>query len=374
MLTKLGETPKPYIPEKLPLKNTSFFCCKEFIQLLSKANNAIGAYNGFLSNTPNPLLLISPLLTQEAVLSSKLEGTHATFEDLLNHDAGNPVDIEKDELDEIINYRSALFYALKNIGTISDETKDKLPMSTRIIKEMHRILLDNVRGNSKRPGEFKVFQNYIGSSASVSFTPLPPELTNEYMTNLENYIHAEEIDVIVQAAFIHGQFEMIHPFEDGNGRIGRLLIPLFFYYRDILPYPTFYMSSFFEKDRSLYLEKLSNISEKNDWYGWICYFLKGVIEQASINTKKARDILLLYNRLCEISKKEIKSPYIIDVIDFIFEKPIFNATQMTNNCVPTKKTIYNILDKMVENNLIKALPGQRNKTYYCDDLLNIINW
>ena len=179
--------PKPHIPEKLPIELSAALYDCEIIKLISKANNAMGAYRGFLINTINPMLLISPLMSQEAVLSSKLEGTHATIEDFLNYEAGNEVAVSKDEMQEIMNYRTALFYALDKMSTMSDESeagKHKLPLSVRLIKEMHKILLDNVRGKTKSPGEFKPEQNYIGNSNEITFTPLPPELTLDYMANL----------------------------------------------------------------------------------------------------------------------------------------------------------------------------------------------
>lgn len=190
--------PKPYLPEKLPFDYTSIYTDPQIIRLVSKAGIAIGTYEGFLASIINPMLLISPLLSQEAVLSSKLEGTHATLEDLLNYEAGNKVDIERDELHEIINYRKALFYALENITTINDNNSRGLPLSNRIIKEMHKILLDNVRGSSKNPGNFKRTQNYIGSRATISYTPVPPEQTTEYMSNLEQYMHHDDLDLLVQ--------------------------------------------------------------------------------------------------------------------------------------------------------------------------------
>ena len=154
--------PKPHIPEKLPVELSAALYDCEIIKLISKANNAMGAYRGFLLNTINPMLLIAPLMSQEAVLSSKLEGTHATIEDFINYDAGNEVAVSKDEMQEIMNYRTALFYALDKMSTISDESEEgrhKLPLSVRLIKEMHKILLDNVRGKTKSPGEFKSEQN-----------------------------------------------------------------------------------------------------------------------------------------------------------------------------------------------------------------------
>lgn len=235
----LKSAPAPYIPKKLPL-NTFSFVTKEIFELTVKANNAVGQYAGFLKNTPNPWLLLAPITTQEAVLSSKLEGTHATLEDILNHEAGNQTSIETDEIKEVQNYSRALVYAMKNISCYDDLSSmdSKSPLTVKLLKEMHAILLDNVRGSTKHPGKFKMLQNYIGGAENISFTPLPPELVNEYMSNLERYMHYQESDLLLQAAILHAQFEMIHPFEDGNGRIGRLLIPLFLYYRGLIPLPT----------------------------------------------------------------------------------------------------------------------------------------
>ena len=266
----LKSAPAPYIPKKLPL-NTFSFVTKEIFELTVKANNAVGQYAGFLKNTPNPWLLLAPITTQEAVLSSKLEGTHATLEDILNHEAGNQTSIETDEIKEVQNYSRALVYAMKNISCYDDLSSmdSKSPLTVKLLKEMHAILLDNVRGSTKHPGKFKMLQNYIGGAENISFTPLPPELVNEYMSNLERYMHYQESDLLLQAAILHAQFEMIHPFEDGNGRIGRLLIPLFLYYRGLIPLPTFYMSSYFERNRDIYIQRLSDISKNGDWNKWI---------------------------------------------------------------------------------------------------------
>lgn len=367
--------PKPHIPEKLPIEFSTAIYDREIISLISKANNAMGAYRGFLINTINPMLLIAPLTSQEAVLSSKLEGTHATIEDFINYDAGNEVPVSKDEMQEVMNYRNALFYALDKMARMSDDTeegKHKLPLSVRLIREMHRILLNNVRGKTKNPGEFKTEQNYIGNSNEITFTPLPPELTADYMMNLENYIHYDEIDILVQAALLHCQFEMIHPFKDGNGRIGRLLIPLFLYYRDMLPVPTFYMSAFFEKNRSLYLEKLSSVSRDNDYATWIKYFLEGVIEQADINTMKAKAMLDMYNEFKEICVSEMSSKYAIMLLDEIFKKPMFKAKHIQDAIPGSKGTVYNILEEFVDKGILKRDEKVRNTTYYCPRILSLL--
>ena len=367
--------PKPHIPEKLPIElSKSLYDC-EIIKLISKANNAMGAYRGFLINTINPMLLISPLVSQEAVLSSKLEGTHATIEDFINYDAGNEVSVSKDEMQEVMNYRSALYFALGKMSTISDDSEEgrhKLPLSVRLIKEMHKILLDNVRGQNKSPGEFKTEQNYIGNSAEITFTPLPPELTQDYMANFEQYIHFDEVDLLVQAALIHCQFEMIHPFKDGNGRIGRLLIPLFLYYREMLPVPTFYMSAYFEKDRTMYLEKLSAVSQKNDYATWIKYFLEGVIQQAEINTLKAKALLDRYNEFKDICISGMSSKYAIPLLDEIFQRPAFKAKQIQEVIPGSKGTLYNMLDEFVARGILRKDDKARNATYFCPAILSII--
>lgn len=367
--------PKPHIPEKLPIElSKSLYDC-EIIKLISKANNAMGAYRGFLINTINPMLLISPLVSQEAVLSSKLEGTHATIEDFINYDAGNEVSVSKDEMQEVMNYRSALYFALGKMSTISDDSEEgrhKLPLSVRLIKEMHKILLDNVRGQNKSPEEFKTEQNYIGNSAEITFTPLPPELTQDYMANFEQYIHFDEVDLLVQAALIHCQFEMIHPFKDGNGKIGRLLIPLFLYYREMLPVPTFYMSAYFEKDRTMYLEKLSAVSQKNDYATWIKYFLEGVIQQAEINTLKAKALLDRYNEFKDICISGMSSKYAIPLLDEIFQRPAFKAKQIQEVIPGSKGTLYNMLDEFVARGILRKDDKARNATYFCPAILSII--
>ena len=369
--------PKPYLPKKLPLELNKILYDMDIIELMSIASLTMGEYKGFLLSTPNPMLLISPLLAQEAVLSSKLEGTHATLEDFLNFEAGEKTEIEKDELNEISNYRTALYYALENLGTINEEN-NKLPLSSRIIKEMHKILLSNVRGRDKNPGEFKRNQNYIGSNTKISYTPVPPDKTNEYMKNLEEYIHYEEKTILIQSAIIHAQFEMIHPFEDGNGRIGRLLIPLFLYYRDYLPIPAFYMSKYFEKDRDTYIKKLNGISAENNWKDWIKYYLSGVIEQAKISTQKAFLLRKDYLSMKEQCLKDISSKYIIYLLDFIFYKPVFKSNQVKEHFDSMKvkigkTTIQTLLKKLVDLNFLESSNDKKNKLFYCPSILNNVN-
>lgn len=373
-LSELRRTaPPPHEPQLLPF-NTFEILTPELFKLSSTANMALGEYKGFLVNTPNPILLLSPITTQEAVLSSKLEGTHATLEDILNHEAGNQTDIQEDELKEILNYRSALKYAVDTISPYSElsSSDSKEPLTIKVIQKMHAILLDNVRGSTKHPGRFKKLQNYIGGYDFISYTPVPPHLTESYMSNLENYIHHEEINALIQAAIIHAQFEMIHPFEDGNGRIGRLLIPLFFYYRGVIPSPIFYMSSYFERNRSEYINSLANISKNNDWQSWLYFFLTGIITESHNNTEKALNILALYENFKSMGDT-IKSYYFIPILVFIFQHPIFNSKQLIDETKASKQTVFNLLNKLEEKKILISTEKSKNRTFICHQLLQIID-
>lgn len=369
----LETAPKPYSPRMLPFDYTDYFAKDtSLIQSLAKATQKFGEYRGYLNNVINPSLLISPLISQEAVLSSKLEGTHATLEDLLNFDANNASNIDRDELKEVSNYRRALFYALDNMSTINSND-NKLPLSGRIIREMHKILLDNVRGESKRPGEYKRQQNYIVSANGVVFTPVSADKVQDYISNLEQYIHYDDFNILLQAAIIHCQFEMIHPFEDGNGRIGRLLIPLFFFYREELPLPTFYMSSYFNKDRNLYLESLNSVSRENNWNTWFTYFLNGIIYSSQESTSKAITINNLYNEMKESILPQLNSIHGMQLIDFIFQHPVFKAKQLLNSKLSIPhKSAYTLLSKLEAMGVLETDNSKRNKTYFCMRLIKLL--
>ena len=317
----MNNLPKPFKPEKLPinLKNILDF---EIYPLLFEAEKLLGEYNGFLQSIINPMLLINPILSQETLSSSKLEGTHATLEDVLNYDIGNILDTNTDEIIEILNYKKALIYALNHLGKMNDDTSNELlPLSSKIIKELHKILLNNVRGQSKTPGEFKRNQNYIGFKGEVTYTPVEPSLTNEYIYNLEKYIHSDEINLILQSAIIHAQFEMIHPFQDGNGRIGRLLIPLFLYYRDYISVPAFYMSTY-------------------------------------------------YNQIKNEILPQLNSKHGIELLDLIFQSPILTASYVEKKLKISRQTVYTLFEKLISLKILKVeIKNNKRKTYYCEQLL-----
>jgi Fic family protein len=315
-------------------------------------------------------VLLSPLTTNEAVLSSKIEGTQATLEEVLEFEANPKKKTAKyEDIQEIINYRKALVYATERL--------DKIPLGSRLIKEIHKILLSGVRGEGKDRGNFRVGQVHIGRQGlgveGATFIPPEPQMIADYFSNLEKYIHSNEKDALVQLAIIHAQFEIIHPFWDGNGRTGRILMPLFLYYKKVLSSPMFYLSEYFELHREEYYECLNQVSKNNDWEGWIAYFLKATAEQSKKNIEKAQEILNLYNRKKE---KVINIPTpknAIKVLDFIFSKPIFDSADFAKHTGISKRASFRILQHLSQEKIISDNGKIKNKTYFFDKLLRIIS-
>jgi len=242
---------KPFLPHDIPPKNIDW---KMLLPYICEANREIAKYDALVTKLINPDILLSTLTVKESVVSSQIEGTQASLEDILEIEAGiteKSNDIKNDTL-EIINYRKALIFASEQINY--------RPISLNLIKQMHIVLMDNVRGKDKNPGEFRKTQNWIGTKGTAMdlarFIPPSPLIVDELMLKLEQFINSNFPDAIVQIAIIHAQFEIIHPFLDGNGRIGRLLIPLFLYSKKILSRPLFYISEFFEENRDEYQDRL----------------------------------------------------------------------------------------------------------------------
>lgn len=252
---------KPFVPQTLPLSDVNW---ESLISLLASANRSLAYYDGVLQGVTNPELLLSPMTTQEAVLSSRIEGTQATLGDVLKFEAGEiPNKPERTEdIYEIINYRRAL--------KIAEEELKIRPFTLNLLKNLHTVLLDSVRGRNMGRGEFRRFQNWIGAPGTpieqAEFVPPAPEQLLRYMGNWEKYYHLERPDSIVQLAVVHAQFEIIHPFLDGNGRLGRMLIPLFLFEKKILSRPLFYLSAYFESHRDVYVERLRMIGQSSG--GW----------------------------------------------------------------------------------------------------------
>jgi len=346
---------KPYVPETLPLESLKW---EEFIPLIGKTNFELARYEGILQGIINPSVFLSPLTTHEAVLSSKIEGTEATLEEVLEYEAAPRPDAEKlEDIQEIINYRKSMDYAMEWLET--------RPITLNLLREIHYRLLGSVRGRNKARGEFRKTQNWIGKPGATieqaSYIPPSPERLMEFLSNLEKYIHCEEKDRLVQLAIIHAQFEIIHPFLDGNGRIGRILIPLFLFEKKLLSSPMFYISAYLEAHRDVYYEKLHDITQNNNWEEWIVFFLTAVIEQSKANTQKARAMLELYEEM----KKEItlitRSKYSIQVLDTIFERPYLSTTEFVKRSAIPKTSAMRILNELTKQGILTILREGQGK-------------
>ncbi len=359
---------KPFIPPTLPLET---FDWTKFVHLIGKANGAVARYDGQLQNMPNPEILLSPLTTQEAVLSSKIEGTQATLKEVLQYEANPSSEFPREnEIIEIINYRRAMVKAVEQMKS--------LPLSLRIIREMHSILVQNVRGMQGAPGEFRRVQNWIGKPGSTietaTYVPPPPNEVMRLLDNLEKYFHLEEKDVLVQLAVVHAQFEMIHPFLDGNGRIGRILIPLFLFHKKVLSKPMFYISAYFEAHREIYYHKLLAISSDGAWEGWIEFFLQAAIEQATSNSEKAKTVCSLYEQLKNRIEDLTHSQYTLRVLDFLFKMPVFRLGDFVSLTKIPRNSAPGLLTKLVKGNVLSQVVsrGRTGNLYTFTSLMKTV--
>jgi len=345
----------PYEPERLPLDQVDWAA---HVTLIGQANAALARDDGMLQSIVNPAVLLSPLTTQEAVLSSRIEGTQASMEEVLEYEADPGVSVESGkqfDIQEILNYRRAMATAVKKL--------QERPLCLNLIKELHAILLDSARGRNRAPGEFRRIQNFIGppgcSMETATFVPPSADRVGPGMDNLEKYLHAEEKDRLVQLAIAKAQFELIHPFLDGNGRIGRILIPVFLFEKGLLSSPMFYLSSYLEEHRDEYYERLRAISRQNDWNGWIRFFLTAVRDQAGINAEKTRSIIALHDRMKDEVPKAIRSQYTIKAIDAIFDRPVFRSADFAKRSKIPKESAYHILSVLKKERIIQDLrPGR----------------
>jgi len=344
------------------------------IPLLGPASAAVARYDGMLAAIPNSSVLLSPLTTQEAVLSSRIEGTQATIGEVLEFEAGKeaPSPERRDEIREILNYRIALRGA--------QEALKKLPLSQRVIREAHRVLLSGVRGQGRAPGEYRTVQNWIGPPGraidQAIFVPIAAQSLPDAMGAWEKYLHSRQPDTLVQLAVLHAEFESLHPFLDGNGRIGRMLVPLFLWHIGLIRRPVFYVSAYFEARRDLYYEKLLSVSRDDDWTGWCEFFLEAVRAQAEDNIVKARAIYDLYEAMKPRVAELTHSQYAIRALDWLFERPIFRTTdffQTSGIPRPTAKRFIAVLTREGILSTIAPRSGRRASVLGLLELLRVTN-
>lgn len=343
--------------------------------LLEPAAMALGRYDGVLGSIPNPQLLLSPLTTQEAVLSSRIEGTQATMTEVLEYDAGGgPGDADPEktaDIQEVLNYRKAIRQATDLLA--------ELPLSSRLIRSAHETLLQGVRGQNHAPGDYRKTQNWIGplgcTEETARFVPIDAGSLPAAMTTWEKYLNDDRQRVtLVQLAIVHAEFEALHPFLDGNGRLGRMLIPLFLYSRKLLAAPTFYLSAYLEARRDEYYERLLAVSRDGDWTGWCVFFLGALIAQAEANTLQARKILSLYDAKKRWIMDGIHSQHAIRALDFIFDRPIFRSSDFTNETEIPARSASRILLELKKGGLLEEIftrSGRRSAILAFPELLII---
>jgi Fic family protein len=362
---------KPFKPHSLPIQGINW---ERHIPLIGAANRSLARYDGAVYGVPNPEVLLSPLTTREAVISSKIEGTQATLGDVLKFDAGDEPDQEsrRQDIHEIINYRRALHHAADALST--------RPFNLNLLLDLHNILLDSVRGRGKARGRFRTVQNWIGAPLctieEAEFVPPEPEGLLEHLTAWENYYHADRPDPLVQLAVIHAQFEIIHPFIDGNGRLGRILVPLFLYEKRLLARPMFYVSEYLEEHRDEYVETLRGIGRTADsWDLWIEFFLRAIDEQAKANAEKARAIMALYIDLKNRVIQATRSQFAVPLLDQLFHQPLFQPSQLRfpGENSPSRPLIFKLVRQLKECGILHVVREGRGRRAHVLALRELVN-
>ncbi|MGH4118068.1 Fic family protein [Clostridium sp.] len=377
---------KSYVPFTFP--NDKLIDKERLFNKVIKANKEIAIYNEKLKNSKvRPSLLMDLFSLKEALESSKIEGTQATMDQMLDYrsDEKNVTD----DIREVINYHIALQEGVYGL--------ERLPISSRLIKNLHKTLLGGgVRGGSKTPGEFRTVQNYIGTQGckieNASYIPPEPQLVDSYMSNLEKFINEDdETNDLIKIALIHSQFETIHPFLDGNGRIGRILIPLYLYSKGFISSANLFVSESLEKDKFKYYDLLNAtrviVTDKEDdeeqnnidvaearkiYSDWIDFFLCACINESNKLIDKIEKINELYNIAINKSIEIIDSSKMREVIDAIFEFPIFTKVKISSKVTIPTTTLDGYLRKLVEAKIIYSDQKPRNRKYYFYDLINIL--
>ena len=368
---KCIKTPGQYwafIPNPLPPR---IDYTPELISTLSNADRSLGKLSGIGSLLPNPYLLISSFARREAVSSSRIEGTLALLSDLFYFEATKSQTPEVPDVKEVENYVRAMELGIKRLS--------KLPISTRLIRGIHKVLMEGVRGGYATPGELRKSQNWIGPPGctinNATYVPPPVEEMKIALGAMERYIHSNPTEpVLIQCALLHSQFETIHPFLDGNGRIGRLLITFFLYERGYLTLPLLYLSSFFEKYREEYYSRLLAISRKGEWNDWLIFFLNGITNQCGDALEDAGKILNLhskYQRLLGSTKKIPETAH--RLIEDIFRNPVISISGLSREWKISFNSVKRGVLRLVRVGILKEVTGRaRGKLFAATELLDLL--
>ncbi len=363
-----GEVYHSYLPKPLP--PIPAIEMEKIYLLLDKANVALGRLDGLCIILPDPSLFLYMYVRKEAVLSSQIEGTQSSLSDLLLYENHQVTGVPNQDVAEVSNYVAAMEHGLKRI-------QSGFPLSLRLIREMHGVLLNKGRGSSKQPGEFRRSQNWIGGTrpGNAKFVPPPPESVMDLLGALETFLHDKKLPTLVKAALAHHQFETIHPFLDGNGRLGRLLITFILCVEGIMREPMLYLSLYFKMNRQSYYDHLQLVRETGDWEEWIQFFLKGVISTANQAITTAQMILKIFTedreKIAVIGKSSTST---LIVHHYLQRHPIIEAKKIVGGCKISLPTANKSLQHLSDLGIVKEVTGKaRNKIYAYQKYLDILN-
>ncbi len=337
---------------------------------LSDSDRRLGELAGAGEWLPNPHLLIRPFLRREAVLSSRIEGTQASVADLVLFEAGPGAPERSPDVREVLNYVRALELAF--------QPRRRLPLSLRLIRELHRVLMTDVRGAHLTPGEFRTSQNWIGPPGcaleDARFVPPSPDELMRCLDAFEKYLHAPvDLPPLIRLGIIHYQFEAIHPFLDGNGRVGRLLLSLLLHEWRLLPQPLLYLSAYFEQHRSDYYDLLLDVSLRGDWSPWLTFFLKGVAQQSADAVARARRLFRLRERFHATLHANRSSALPLRLIDRLFEQPALSIAQAQKYLGVTRRAAALNVEKLIRAGILREATGRsRNRIFVADEILALV--
>jgi Fic family protein len=340
----------------------------EILDLLSKADRQLGRLDMYSEYIPNIDLFISMHVAKEATQSSKIEGTQTNMEEaLLERESVAPE--KRDDWEEVQNYIAAMDTAISEL--------EDLPFSSRLIRNTHRVLMQGVRGEQKQPGAFRTSQNWIGGASinDALFVPPTHESIPELMSDLEHFVHNDDIHLpeLLKIALVHYQFETIHPFLDGNGRVGRLMITLYLVSQGILKQPVLYLSDFFQRNRSLYYDNLSRVRETDDVKQWMKFFLSGVIETAKNGITTFDGIMQLQQQVeHDLQSLGSRAANAQKVVRYLYRRPILGAEKVSEVAEVSMPTAYKLVNSFEDLDILKEVTGaERNRLYVFKDYLNL---
>jgi Fic family protein len=366
-----GETVRVFVPEPLPPSEAIVLDAPRQ-RVLERATLALGKLDSITLLLPDPDIFLYSYIRKEAVLSSQIEGTQSSLSDLLLYEEREAPGVPFDDVVEVSQYVAALQHGMRRL-------QEGFPLCNRLIKEMHKVLLSHGRGSTKQPGEFRTSQNWIGGTrpGNAQFVPPPPHLVGECMSDLEKFLHDETqpYPVLIKAALVHVQFETIHPFLDGNGRLGRLLISFILHHEDVLSQPLLYLSLYFKKHRMHYYDLLNRIRDEGDWESWIDFFLEGV-------ETTALDAVASANRLIQIMQQDEQkiqnagrgAGSMLRVLKAMAQKPIGSVRMARESTGLSFPAASNAMQKLVQMGILRELTNkERNRVYSYGAILDVLN-